>query len=258
MTTKAVLFDLDETLMYEETSNQQSFQVACQLAAERYPVTADQIYQALTQKSDALWQAGPFFQFLDSLGTAYWEGLWGQFSGNWPNFNQIRPWIEDFRAQSWQQALQSLDIDDHALADYMAETFIQDRAHRHTAFDHAHQLLADLSKKYKLALITNGVPDIQWCKINALNFAPYFQAVLISGELGIGKPDPKIFNLALEKLGTSASNAVMVGNSLSRDIAGAHNAQIRSILIDTTDPEAHTDITPDAVISQLDQLPPLL
>ena len=56
MTTQAVLFDLDETLMVEETSNQQSFKTACQLAAAQRQVDPDQVYQALAQKSDALWQ----------------------------------------------------------------------------------------------------------------------------------------------------------------------------------------------------------
>jgi FMN phosphatase YigB (HAD superfamily) len=62
-----------------------------------------------------------------------------------------------------------------------------------------------------------------------------FATVLDSSVVGFTKPDPRIFALALERLGVEASDALMVGDSPSADVDGAHGAGIRAALIDPYD-----------------------
>ena len=106
--------------------------------------------------------------------------------------------------------------------------------------------------------MTNGTPDLQRAKLSASNLAPYFAAVVVSGEIGAGKPDPRPFAAALTALDIAPTRAVVVGDSPERDIAGARSAGLRAILIDRAGrvPVAAGDPTP--VIRNLGQLAALL
>ena len=258
MATEAVLFDLDETLMVEQAADRSSFEVACRLAHDRLGLDPDRVYEAISCESEKLWQVGPYYEYCNSLGIASWEGLWGEFTGDHPNFPAIREWIGPFCLRSWTNALVACGVDDADFAAELATAFQQHRRINHTAFVETHELLTELQKKHPLALITNGVPDIQWCKINALRLEKYFRVITISGELGIGKPDPRIFTRTLAKLDAAPDRAVMIGNSLGRDIQGAKNAHIRSIWLNIADPEPGTDVTPDHEITSLAEMPALL
>jgi putative hydrolase of the HAD superfamily len=59
-------------------------------------------------------------------------------------------------------------------------------------------------------------------------------AVVVSAEVGVAKPDPRIFEVALERLRRDATEALAVGDSLETDVAGAHAAGVRAVLLDRT------------------------
>ncbi len=69
--------------------------------------------------------------------------------------------------------------------------------------------------------MTNGPSDIQRLKLQASGLAPQFESLAISGELGVGKPEPAAFAEILRRLDTEPHHAVMVGDSWARDIEGA-------------------------------------
>ena len=81
----------------------------------------------------------------------------------------------------------------------------------------------------RLALVTNGSAADQRAKIDRHAVDTRFDAVLVEGEVGFGKPDPRIFRLALERLGVSAAEAWMVGDDLPWDIAGAQAVGIHAV-----------------------------
>ncbi|MBR6569023.1 MAG: YjjG family noncanonical pyrimidine nucleotidase [Clostridia bacterium] len=82
----------------------------------------------------------------------------------------------------------------------------------------------------KLALVSNGVSAIQRSRLAKCPLTPLFDAIVISEEAGVAKPDPRLLTIALEQLGcTDRAKAVMMGDSLSADIAAANNAGIDSI-----------------------------
>ena len=104
-------------------------------------------------------------------------------------------------------------------------------------------------------LVSNGAPDVQRDKLAGTTLARHFGAIVVSAELGIAKPDPRIFQHALRAVGADAKDSVMIGDSLSRDVAGARGAGLRSIWIDRGDvspkPE---DAVADARVTALSQI----
>lgn len=88
----------------------------------------------------------------------------------------------------------------------------------------AESLIQQLSQRYRLALITNGLADVQRPRLAASPLQPYFQTVTISDEIGVAKPDPGIFEVAFEQMGWPQKTAVLlIGDSLSSDMQGGLN-----------------------------------
>ncbi len=90
-------------------------------------------------------------------------------------------------------------------------------------FPHAHQTLQYLQGKYKLHLISNGFKEASELKIGNTNLGPYFENVIISEIVGINKPDPAIFQHALDLAGAQKHESLMIGDSLEADVYGALN-----------------------------------
>src|SRR5206468_3506820 len=80
----------------------------------------------------------------------------------------------------------------------------------------AERVLDDLGRDHSLALVTNGAPDVQREKLAGTTLAPRFGAIVISAELGIAKPDPRIFAYALRAIGAERESAVGIGDSRTR------------------------------------------
>ena len=71
-----------------------------------------------------------------------------------------------------------------------------------------------------LGLVANGSAQGQRAKIERFGLEALFDSIVVEGELGVGKPDPRVFLHALEQLGVAAGDAWMVGDNLQRDIGG--------------------------------------
>lgn len=117
---------------------------------------------------------------------------------------------------------------------------------------------------YKMAVISNASDDddVQTLVDNA-GIRPYFDFALSSAACGIRKPNPRIFELALERWGLSPELVAMVGDTLGADILGARNAGLYSVWVTRrADKAGNRDhagtIQPDATIATLAELPKLL
>jgi putative hydrolase of the HAD superfamily len=122
-----------------------------------------------------------------------------------------------------------------------------------------------LDHQYRLSLISNA--SSTWDVNNLIDnhhLRPYFSAILISGDEGIRKPNPLIFEIAAKRLQIEPSQAIMVGDTLDADILGAHRSGMRAVWISRrkgkpTDTEiANPEMHPDAEIHTLKELPELL
>jgi 2-haloacid dehalogenase len=93
---------------------------------------------------------------------------------------------------------------------------------------HAASAIADLACRAALGLATNGIPAVQRARLERSGLAPFFRTVLISGEIGIAKPDPRFFLLGAERLGLSPLEVLCVGDVPGTDIRGARAAGMAS------------------------------
>lgn len=84
----------------------------------------------------------------------------------------------------------------------------------------------------RLGLVTNGAGNHQREKLEKTGLADLFEAIVISGEVGVRKPDPAIFTKALEQLGVSASSALHVGDDPERDVDAARKAGLSAAWIE--------------------------
>jgi len=109
-------------------------------------------------------------------------------------------------------------------------------------------------KGLKLGVISNGFTASQNTKLDVMGIRSLFSVVLISQEVGISKPDPRIFQMGLEKLGVLASEAIFVGDNPVVDVAGSRKVGIRSILLNCRGGQApETGPCPETIAS-IDQL----
>jgi putative hydrolase of the HAD superfamily len=108
----------------------------------------------------------------------------------------------------------------------------------------------------KLGLITNGSVRMQSRKVECLALSPMFDIILISDAEGIHKPDPRIFQRAMVRLGVHPGRTVFVGDHPDVDVAGARAAGMRSVW--RRDPHLSQVVEADAVIDELADLLPLL
>lgn len=117
------------------------------------------------------------------------------------------------------------------------------------------KILEYLSKKYKLAIVSNIISNVSRLALKKHDLEKYFEYVVLSRDLGIRKPDPEIFNFTLHNLEIEANESVHVGDSLETDIQGAKNAGMKTVWIKGD--EKVINIHPDFVISKIIELPNL-
>jgi putative hydrolase of the HAD superfamily len=118
------------------------------------------------------------------------------------------------------------------------------------------EMLAGLRSRYRLAVVSNtDDPDLVPALLEAMGVRPYFDAVLLSVDVGWRKPHPAIFSSALGELGIEPGDAVFVGDSYRPDYLGPTRAGIRSFLID---PDRRTEVPDHARLSSVFDLPSAL
>jgi putative hydrolase of the HAD superfamily len=109
---------------------------------------------------------------------------------------------------------------------------------------------------YFLGLISNVtlLPELMRADIEALGIAQHLDRAMFSSEVGVRKPDERIFRRMLDELGVEPEEAVFVGDRLLDDVAGAHNVGMRAVLTHEFRQEEPSSIQPDAVIDRLPKL----
>jgi putative hydrolase of the HAD superfamily len=88
-------------------------------------------------------------------------------------------------------------------------------------------------KGYQLGVISNGKTIKQWEKLIRLDLHHFFDEVITSEEAKFEKPDSRIFELAMKKMGCTANNSIMVGNKFNEDIVGALSSGMSAILVNS-------------------------
>ena len=139
-----------------------------------------------------------------------------------------------------------------ALADDAFEVFIEAR-HALDVFPQAEPTLIALARDYSLGVVTNGNADVR-----RIGLGHHFKFVLCAEDIGIAKPDARLFHEALLRGGVAAGAAVHVGDHPGDDIAGAQKAGLRAVWFNPGGKHWDGDKAPDDEIGCLSELPAVL
>jgi putative hydrolase of the HAD superfamily len=203
---EAVLFDVDDTLVEYRRSTAELLDVA-------------------------FGEAGiePFFEV-----EAYLD--------RYPEYADASDGMRDLRRRCFEAIAEERGYDPE-LGTTVAETYAAERDHSNVRpLPGAGKTVDRLREGHRLGVVTNGAPEMQRQKLEAVGLHDSFETVVHAGYDAPAKPDPEPFERALRDLGARPERAVHVGNSLSSDVAGAHAAGVRSTWLSDgrePDPEPH-------------------
>lgn len=168
--------------------------------------------------------------------------------------------IQPHGADHFGELFSAHGVADRDAADWAARWYRDNRFHGLRLFPGVDEIVAAVrrwggDRPATIGIVTNGPADVQREKIGLLGVDALADFTLVSGEFGVWKPDRAIFGEALRLGDADADNALMVGDSLEHDIAGARAAGIRTVWVNRVQRvHAAGDPEPDHVISDLADL----
>ncbi|TYR80557.1 HAD family hydrolase [Priestia megaterium] len=255
---KAIFFDLDDTLLWDQKSVKEAFAATCQYASEKYDIDPSELEEYVRKEARDLYTSYETYEFTQMIGINPFEGLWGNFLDDDDNFRKMKEIVPTYRKESWIRGLKALGIHDEEFGAELAERFPEERRKTPFVYEETFTVLNQLKGKYKLLLLTNGSPDLQNTKLDITpELVPYFDEILISGAFGRGKPDPSLFEHALSLMNLSKEEAIMVGDNLMTDILGASRIGMKSVWINRHNKERN-EVIPTYEITHLEELFPIL
>ena len=137
----------------------------------------------------------------------------------------------------------------------MADVFVAGLAESGDLYNGTRETIETLAGRASLALVTNGLSEVQRGRVERLDIGRHFDAIVISAEVGTAKPGTDIFDIVFEQLGSpQKESALMVGDSLTSDVRGGTNYGIDTCWFNPQikKPQASDKVTHE--IRQLDEL----
>lgn len=181
-----------------------------------------------------------------------------RFVGNVPKNQYIARFIElDGRGYVWkdkvyQQLTRELNIS-KITWDELLQDYIDNFKFNCVPFDNLIQMLEELKRSnVSLGMITNGYGQFQMNNVKALGIEQYFDVILVSEWEGIKKPDPEIFQRALEKINVSPEQSIFVGDHPENDVKASQNIGMKGIWKKDLQ---WKDVKADFIVNNLEELP---
>jgi HAD superfamily hydrolase (TIGR01549 family) len=203
MKPKAIFFDLDNTL-YDHSS---SAAEAMRLMYERHRINDLGVSLA---------------DFSEQYGVIT-ARLWLDLAPGKIDINRLR-------TQRFEELFEYYGINGIPAQEF-GEEYIETYIEQHYPIEGVDDFLKALSKKYPLGLLTNAFPDTQRKKLERLNWDGYFRWTLIAGEIGMFKPDERLFAYIAELANAEPSEMMYVGDSVAEDIEPAHAAGMVTVWV---------------------------
>ncbi|WP_125770631.1 YjjG family noncanonical pyrimidine nucleotidase [Companilactobacillus furfuricola] len=190
----------------------------------------------------------------DAEKIAYWHKMNNHL---WLLFEQGKISRDHLLNERFQKFFEhfKIDVDTSSFQDEYIHLF----AKEHDLLPNARKTLADLSRDRKLYVISNGTKFKQHAQIKGADIGQYFDDIFLYEDLGYKKPDPMFFKKMDEKLGNVPNDEMLVvGDSLTADIAGANAADLDSVWYNPQNVQNTTDNKPTYEVNDLIKIEPLL
>lgn len=252
----AVVLDLDETLIVEASAVDDALQATAGGLPAALGVDPRALAATVRAEARARWQGYAGWPWAHQVGISSWEALVGRFEGPGPELAGLRTFAPGYRTAVWTAALAAHGVADRTLAEALVARFPDELAPRRAPYPETERVLSALRPRARLGLLTNGAPDLQREKARAAGLLPWFDAVVVSGDLGVGKPDPRVFRHVLERLGVPPERAIMVGDNPERDVAGGRASGLATVWVERTGAAAPPAAACDLRVRTLDEALP--
>jgi len=148
--------------------------------------------------------------------------LWQEYGKGNISKNQLR-------SERFYQSLLHFSIDEKDLSVTLNDLYVQRCSSKTNLVPHSKEILEYLSKSYILHIITNGFIEAQNLKLEKSGIRPFFSEVIIADEVGVTKPDPRIFHHAIESSSAELNESIMIGDDFEADVLGAKNVGMDQI-----------------------------
>lgn len=230
----AILFDMDDTVVDTYRASRAAWERAAAVVARAHGLDRRRLLQAFLAADRWYWQEPA--------------------REDWGRLNQAGARIRIAR-----RALAQLGRRGEGIARWVGPFVVRARIEALQPFAGALETLAELRRRgVALGLVTNGEAASQRAKIEQVQLAPRFDAVLVEGEFGAGKPAPEVFEHVLAALGARPETAWMVGDDLAKDIAGGQALGLRTVWVDSRAQGLPADapVRPDRIVRAIAELVP--
>ncbi len=161
--------------------------------------------------------------------------------------------FEEARSRRQRLFLRLLGLDESPVEE-MAEFYVEVYPRAHAPIEGAESVVEELAARFRLGVVSNGFPDVQYQKLETLGIHRFFECIVLSEELGIRKPDPGIFWRATELLGVRPDDCLYVGDSYANDVVGANQAGMRVCWFNPGGQAVQGDILPDLEVRALKEI----
>jgi putative hydrolase of the HAD superfamily len=173
----------------------------------------------------------------------------------YPEFDAVGIWrsIIDGNATGFTRTLPAGKLEQLPL--FLAEMSRGISRRRLGLYPHVREVLDVLREHYPLAVVTDAQSAHTRGELHKVGLLDYFDPIVISGDHGYRKPDRRLFQFALDGMGVAAENALYVGNDMHRDIFGAREAGMATVMFESGQgTDAYLDCVPDYRISDFRDL----
>lgn len=195
-----VFFDLDHTLWDFESNS-------------------DNAFKEIFKKHELLDSSEKFLNYYRGINHEYWRLYRNEkISKDKLRYGRLRDTFDKINLRVSDVTINQLAVD-----------YIDALPNYNTLFEGAIEILDYLKPKYQLHIITNGFNEVQYRKMEASGLSPYFDKIITSEDAGVKKPNPVIFNYALNHSKAQKSESIMIGDNWEADVMGAINFGLDAI-----------------------------
>jgi putative hydrolase of the HAD superfamily len=132
---------------------------------------------------------------------------------------------------------------------FLAEMYRGISRRRLRLYPHVREVLDTLRERFPLAVVTDGQSAYARGELHKVRLLDYFDPIIVSGDYGYRKPDKRLFGFAVDGMGVSAEQTLYVGNDMHRDIYGAREAGMTTVMFDSDQgSKEHLECVPDHTI----------
>ncbi|MEL7269578.1 MAG: HAD-IA family hydrolase [Bacteroidota bacterium] len=161
--------------------------------------------------------------------------------------------LEEIRLQAFNRTLDAVGYKNDRLAIHLNNLYLKHRFEDIELYPDVLTTLHTLQKDYRLGLISNGNGYPEKCGL-----PDFFSFVIFSQDVGIKKPNPKIFSMACKKANCLNTELLHIGDSLESDVQGANAARVLSVWLNRDGLANNTTIKPAFEIQSLNEISDIL